>query len=59
MLSIFTTPQGFDIPLLWVPRGHVARASAVLGGTLTGCGPIESFLSTGNSGDFSDHNGQL
>ena len=47
------------IPLLWVPRGHVARASAVLGGTLTGYGPIESFLSTGNSGDFSDHNGQL
>ena len=40
----FTTPQGFDIPLLWVPRGHVARASAVLGGTLTGCGPIESFF---------------
>ena len=26
-----------------------ARASAVLGGTLTECGPIESFLSTGNS----------
>ena len=21
-----TIPQGFDIPLLWVPRGHVARA---------------------------------
>ena len=38
------TPQGFDIPLLWVPRGHVARASAVLGGTLTGCGPIDSFF---------------
>ena len=34
----------------------MARASAVLGGTLTGCGPIESFLSTANSGDFSDHN---
>ena len=27
----------------------MARARAVLGGTLTGCGPIESFLSTGNS----------
>ena len=39
-----TTPQGFDIPLLWVPRGHVARASSVLGGTLIGCGPIEIFF---------------
>ena len=48
-------PQGFDIPLMWVPKGHVARASAVLGGTLTGCGPFESFLSTGNSSEFCDH----
>ena len=37
----------------------MARASAVFGGTLTGCGPIESFLSTGNSNEFCDHNGQL
>ena len=26
--------------LLWVPRGHVALASAVLEGILTECGPI-------------------
>ena len=37
----------------------MARASAVLGGTLTGCGPVESFLSTDNSSEFCDHNGQL
>ena len=55
-----TTPKGFDMPLLlWVPRGYAARASAVSGDTLTGCGPVESFLSTGNSSDFCDHNGQL
>ena len=30
----------------------MARASAVLGGTLTGCGLIESFLSTGKMGSF-------
>ena len=47
-----TTPQGFDIPLLWVPGRRVARASAVLGGTLTGCGPFETFLSTGNGSKF-------
>ena len=32
--------------MLWVPRGHVALASAVLEGTLTECGPINAFLCT-------------
>ena len=39
-----TTSQGLDTSLLWVPRGHVALASAVLEGTLTECGPINGFL---------------
>ena len=40
-----TTPQGLDMSLLWVPRGHVALlASAVLEGTLPECGPINGFL---------------
>ena len=30
--------------LLWVPRGHVTLASAVLEGTLTECGPIKVFF---------------
>ena len=41
-----TTPHGFDMILLWVPRGHVALASVVLEGTLTECGPIHEFCVT-------------
>ena len=47
-----TTPQGFDMSLLWVPRGHVALASAVLEGTLTECGSLDGVLCTGNSSEF-------
>ena len=53
------TPQGFDTSQLWVPRGHVALASAVLEGILTECGPINGFLCTGNSSEFEDLHGQL
>ena len=53
------TPQGFDMALLWVPRGLVALASAVVEGTLTECGPINGVLYTGNSSDFEDLHGQL
>ena len=45
--------------LLWVPRGYVAFASAVLEGTLTECGSINGFLCTGNSIEFEDLHGQL
>ena len=44
-----TTPQRFDMLLLWVPRGHVVLASAVLDGILTEWGPIDGFLCTDNS----------
>ena len=54
-----TTPQGFDMSLLWVPRGHVAPSSAVLEGTLTEYGPINGFLCTGNSSEFEDLHRQL
>ena len=42
-----TTPHGFDILLLGVPRGHMALARAVLEGTLTECGPINHSCVTG------------
>ena len=45
--------------LLWVPGEHVALASAVLEGTLTGCGPINGFLCIGNNSEFEDLDGQL
>ena len=45
--------------LLWVPRGHVALASAVLEGTLTEWGPIKGVLCTDNSSKFEDSHGQL
>ena len=37
----------------------MARASAVLGAPLQDADQLRVFLSTGNSRDFSDHNGQL
>ena len=46
--------------LLWVPRGYVALASAVLEGILTEFGPINGvFLCTGNSSEFEDLHGPL
>ena len=47
--------------LIWVPKGHVALASAVLEGTLTECGPINRFLCVDNnsSSEFDDLHGQL
>ena len=47
-----TAPQGFDMLLLLVPRGHVALASVVLKGTLTECGPMNNSLC--NSSEFGD-----
>ena len=46
-----TTPQGCGMSLLWVPRGHVALASAVVEGTLTQCGPSNDPC---NSCEFED-----
>ena len=55
-----TTPQRFDMSLLWVPRGHdVALASAILEGTLTESGPINGFLCTGNSSEYEKLHRQL
>ena len=54
-----TTPQGFDMSLLWVPRGHVALASAVLERPLTECGPTNGVLCTGNSSEVENYHGQL
>ena len=42
--------------LVWVPRGHVALASAVLEGTLTKCGPINDSC---NGKEFEDLHGEL
>ena len=53
-LGTTATPQGFDMSLMWVPRGHVALASTVLEGILTECGPINGVLCSGNSSDFED-----
>ena len=38
-----TTPQGFDMSLLWVYRGHVMLANALLEGTLTQFGLTNGF----------------
>ena len=43
MRRFTTTPQGLDISLLWVPRGHVALVSVVLEGTLAECRQINGF----------------
>ena len=55
--GITTIPQGCDVSLLWVPRGHVAVANnAVLKGTFAECGPINDFC---NSKEFEDLYDQL